>query len=70
MLGGGKALRRDNTRARQGHGETSPTSGANPSRSPDCQDQRPRAPKATFSDLAKYMILQCVFRVFSYFLGY
>ena len=45
------------------------TSGANPSCSADCQDHRPRAPKATFSDIAKYMILQCVFRVFRIFGG-
>ena len=36
------------------------TSGANPSCSADCQDERGRAPKATFSDIAKYVILQYV----------
>ena len=31
--------------------------------------QGTRAPKTTFSDIAKYMILQCAFRVFRTFLG-
>ena len=45
------------------------TSGANPSCPADCQYHGTRAPKATFSDIAKYMILQCVFRVFRTFWG-
>ena len=34
------------------------TSGADPSCSPDCQDQQPRAPGATFCDMVKYVLLR------------